>query len=266
MDILECRRQVQMKAVNDSTICMLCSINEFETPDYLVLTKSTDFGHSWTKVSMIYTFSTYADFHYIDDTTIILAIKGYIVKSKDGGNSFYTVMESEYPNDWLQYYAETISFSNRDTGYVAYRSRIYRTTNGGETWTMSQLVFNQPNLISFVKATSGTKLIVGTWSGQLYKTEDAGNTWVTTALQSLNESKLKLYPNPTNSTLTIQTDVAWQEATATLTNLEGRVVFSQALTNNQQQSLDIGHLPNGMYFVTVQSEQQKWVRRVVKAE
>jgi hypothetical protein len=57
-----------------------------------------------------------------------------------------------------------------------------------------------------------------------------------------------------------------QNATATLTNLEGRVMFSQALANSQQQSLDIGHLPNGMYFVTVQSEQQKWVRRVVKAE
>lgn len=77
---------------------------------------------------------------------------------------------------------------------------------------------------------------------------------------------LLLYPNPTASTLTIQTDAAWQEATATLTNLEGRVVLSQALTNTQQQSLEIGHLPNGMYFVTVQSAQQKWVRRVVKVE
>jgi hypothetical protein len=76
----------------------------------------------------------------------------------------------------------------------------------------------------------------------------------------------KIFPNPTNSMLTIQTDAALQNATATLTNLEGRVMFSQALANSQQQSLDIGHLPNGMYFVTVQSEQQKWVRRVVKAE
>jgi len=76
----------------------------------------------------------------------------------------------------------------------------------------------------------------------------------------------KIFPNPTNSALTIQTDAAWQEATVSLTNLEGRVVFSEALTNAQQQSLDISHLPNGMYFVTVQSAQQKWVRRVVKTE
>jgi hypothetical protein len=89
---------------------------------------------------------------------------------------------------------------------------------------------------------------------------------IPTSVHEIFLNDFRIFPNPTNSTLTIKTDVAWQDATATLTNLEGRVVFSQALTNNQQQSLDIGHLPNGMYFVTVQSAQQKWVRRVVKAE
>jgi hypothetical protein len=77
---------------------------------------------------------------------------------------------------------------------------------------------------------------------------------------------IEIFPNPTNATLTIQTDVAWQEATATLTNPEGRVVMTQALNNSQQQTIDIGHLAAGIYFVTVQSAQQKWVRRVVKAE
>lgn len=79
-------------------------------------------------------------------------------------------------------------------------------------------------------------------------------------------SNVLFFPNPTNSTLTIQNDVAWQEATATLTNPEGRVVMTQALNNSKQQTIDIGHLPAGLYFVTVQSAQQKWVKRVVKAE
>jgi len=93
-----------------------------------------------------------------------------------------------------------------------------------------------------------------------YCFEDASN------VDEMNEQSLRLFPNPTNSMLTIQTDAAWQDASVSLTNLEGKVVFSQALTNTQQQSLDISHLPNGMYFVTVQSAQQKWVRRVVKVE
>jgi hypothetical protein len=95
--------------------------------------------------------------------------------------------------------------------------------------------------------------------------EDTAITNQLTSIANM-DFDFKIFPNPTNSTLTIQTDATWREATATLTNLEGRVVLSQALTNTQQQSLDIGHLPNGMYFVTVQSAQQKWVRRVVKAE
>jgi hypothetical protein len=74
---------------------------------------------------------------------------------------------------------------------------------------------------------------------------------------------LSIFPNPTNSTLTIQTDVVWQEATATLTNLEGRVVFSQALTNTQQQSLDIGHLPNGMYFVTIKHDGLNYTEKII---
>lgn len=88
---------------------------------------------------------------------------------------------------------------------------------------------------------------------------------------SVNDNQLAnrtihIFPNPTNSTLTIQTDVAWQDAIVTLTTPEGRVVLSQALINSQQQSLDISHLPNGMYFVTVQSAQQKWVKRLVKTD
>lgn len=75
---------------------------------------------------------------------------------------------------------------------------------------------------------------------------------------------LRIFPNPTNSTITIQTDMTWQIATAMLTNLEGKVVLSQALSNSTQQTLDISHLPNGIYFVVVQSAQQKLVKRVAK--
>jgi hypothetical protein len=82
--------------------------------------------------------------------------------------------------------------------------------------------------------------------------EDTAITNQLTSIANM-DFDFKIFPNPTNSMLTIQTDAAWQDATATLTNLDGSVVFSQALTNTQQQSLDIGHLPNGMYFVTVQS-------------
>lgn len=94
------------------------------------------------------------------------------------------------------------------------------------------------------------------------------DTAITNQLTSISNMcfNFKIFPNPTNSILTIQTDAVMQEATATLTNPEGRVVMTQALNNSKQQTIDIGHLPAGLYFVTVQSAQQKWVKRVVKAE
>jgi len=145
-------------------------------------------------------------------------------------------------------------------------------TNGGYSINSGGMVMPSSNC--YTLATNTTSGIAGDKSTPNFDhTETYRDLWVikycfedASNVDGMNEQSLRLFPNPTNSTLTIQTDAAWQDASVSLTNLEGKVVFSQALTNAQQQSLAISHLPNGMYFVTVQSAQQKWVRRVVKTE
>jgi len=128
-----------------------------------------------------------------------------------------------------------------------------------------------PTSNCYILATNTTSGIAGDKTTLNFdSTETYKDMWVikycfeeVSSVDDLNEQSLRLFPNPTNSTLTIQTDAAWQDATATLTNLDGSVVFSQALTNTQQQSLDIGHLPNGMYFVTIKHDGLHYSEKII---
>jgi hypothetical protein len=128
-----------------------------------------------------------------------------------------------------------------------------------------------PSSNCYTLATNTTSGIAGDKTTLNFdSTETYKDMWVikycfeeVSSVDDLNEQSLRLFPNPTNSTLTIQTDAAWQEATATLTNLDGRVVLSQVLTNSQQQNLDIGHLPNGMYFVTIKHDGLHYSEKII---
>lgn len=70
-----------------------------------------------------------------------------------------------------------------------------------------------------------------------------------------------LHPNPASTTITLSGTEAG--STATITNLHGQVLL-QLTVNNQQQSINIEHLPPGMYFCMVQTGGQHKVLRFVR--
>jgi gliding motility-associated-like protein len=91
-----------------------------------------------------------------------------------------------------------IKFANQDTGYVSgNRGKIYRTINGGNTWTdvsPDTLVNgNASNNYTGLSVVDGKTIFVGGSSRKLFRSTDAGVTWSDLTLV------VPPAPNPVNS-------------------------------------------------------------------
>jgi hypothetical protein len=82
-------------------------------------------------------------------------------------------------------------------------------------------------------------------------------------VEAYSGKQLSLHPNPATTHLTLTILPPTQATTATITDINGRLLRTEALLN-ATNTLSITELPAGLYFITVQSTEQKWVRRFVK--
>jgi photosystem II stability/assembly factor-like uncharacterized protein len=255
-----CRRITQMHILNDTTVCAFCNT----VPQGLgqpVLVKSTDKGVTWQRVTLPAMLDGNTDdFCFIDDTTVIATSFLKILKSRNGGVTFDTVYQSPFYFDYLSDVTEAISFVNRDTGYLAFRTSVYRTYDAGNTWQRTDFSMKIiGDYIRYIKALSATKVVVGTQVGFLYYTETGGGIW--SSVEEVEERKVTLHPNPATTHITITG--AAPNTTATITNLHGQVVL-QSEIRNPQSEISVDALPPGLYFCILQSGQERKVLRFVK--
>jgi len=76
--------------------------------------------------------------------------------------------------------------------------------------------------------------------------------------QSINSS-LRIYPNPANETIHVENSA--EHATFELWDMTGQVVYSSSLTGGG--SIDVKHLPQGIYQAVLQSEMGAQVQRLI---
>ena len=83
------------------------------------------------------------------------------------------------------------------------------------------------------------------------------------AVDNVSKGQLiSLFPNPTTGELTIKTD--GQTFTSfTITNAVGQQIWQQGI-GKAQERVELGHLPAGVYYVTLRGEQGSEVRKFVK--
>jgi hypothetical protein len=81
-----------------------------------------------------------------------------------------------------------------------------------------------------------------------------------TGISEANENGIRLYPNPTNGVLHIETGSAI--ATVEVYNALGELVVSQALSNGASQ-VDLSGLENGIYFVRVSTANGNYLAKAV---
>ena len=78
---------------------------------------------------------------------------------------------------------------------------------------------------------------------------------------SSDSEPFTIYPNPTNSVLTIHhSSSIIHQSEFRITNLMGQTVLTGSL-NSETQQIDVSGLPKGMYFITFAGETRKFVVR-----
>lgn len=157
-----------------------------------IVIETTNGGLTWTKDTVPqYPYDSLNAITCIS-TTVCLAggegsnagVGNYLLKTTDGGDTWYTV---SIPGGDIS--IEQFSCPTSSTCYAvgffgaAYGSHLLKTTDGGDTWVnvpiMSQLLLSYPRTIS---CTSALHCLVGGSpygpdAGSIYATSDGGATW-----------------------------------------------------------------------------------------
>jgi photosystem II stability/assembly factor-like uncharacterized protein len=139
------------------------------------LLRSTDGGYSWTEIAMGYPYISRSA--YLDNGRVINCGLNDISKSDDYGETF-TVKHHDAGANFQGVYV--IAEPSKAIALDLVQSRIMRTIDGGETWSLAQSLraFNA-NFRGYLKVSSTTGILCELYNGTInfWKTTDAGATW-----------------------------------------------------------------------------------------
>lgn len=86
-----------------------------------------------------------------------------------------------------------------------------------------------------------------------------------TGIDEISESNyINIYPNPTKDIINIEMSQP-MDGTISITNVLGQQVYSGKISNNTTtKQISIGTLPQGIYLLKIESEEQTIVKRIIK--
>jgi hypothetical protein len=86
--------------------------------------------------------------------------------------------------------------------------------------------------------------------------------------KTLSPETIEVFPNPTNGLITVNANnLSGQEITINITDITGRTLMQKRIENNNRNfsvPFDIKILATGLYFVTVKSDKQHYITKVIK--
>ena len=92
------------------------------------------------------------------------------------------------------------------------------------------------------------------------RSAQAGQTQLhVTGIDDINTSAINLYPNPANTTVTV--DGIEGEALVTIVDMNGRTVFSEKTVSSI--TIDLGGMAKGAYFVHITGENSSAIRKLI---
>jgi photosystem II stability/assembly factor-like uncharacterized protein len=155
----------------------------------LGISKSTDGGATWAPLPGVSTSQVVFDLAISPSSpsTLYATVGGQagdqVIRSLDGGAT-WTQVTQDLP-DRLVSLAVDPHLSTTVYGvYVPIRDsvseRIYRTTDGGGSWSLLDVPFIDPverQILSAVAVSPSGPLYVGVWFDNVYETQDGGGGW-----------------------------------------------------------------------------------------
>lgn len=74
------------------------------------------------------------------------------------------------------------------------------------------------------------------------------------------ENGIEVFPNPSKNILNINSSVTYNQFL--LTNTMGQHIYTGSLNQNLNQ-IDVSHIPNGMYYLTIDSDKNNTIKVIV---
>lgn len=75
--------------------------------------------------------------------------------------------------------------------------------------------------------------------------------------------RISVFPNPASDMITVHGELGDSKtASVSIVNLAGQRVLNGTLMNNANRNIQVGHLPSGIYFLQVETQQERTVKRI----
>lgn len=202
----------------------------------------------------------------------------YLAKSNNGG-SFFTIstiasdintdqkipqltIDQTNGNVYVVYYSQSGTSSKYDVN-LAY------STDGCSTFVNTPVSQNPATLYNWYHHYIGNSAVNGvirpawTSTDSLYTaliSEAELTAWM--SVQNFNvQSALNIYPNPSNGIFYMNSDY---DGTVEIMNAAGQIILTQAVTRKDEFKFDISAYADGLYFVTLVTDQGRASQRLIK--
>lgn len=160
----------------------------------------------------------------------------------------------------------TIGFATNQVGYIAGHDsqtnlKIYSTKNGGQTWFENTIDVNTTETIYAFDCIDENRCYAVGSNGLFLVTTNGGGVGMNEIDQS--NFDFSIYPNPATSQLEISLPTNYKSHHLKILNPLGQTMKEESFYTNQL-SFNISELPSGLYFIELQNEEVKAVKKFVK--
>jgi photosystem II stability/assembly factor-like uncharacterized protein len=141
--------------------------------------KTTDSGDTWSLApgGGFTAWDFFGGFMLNQNTGYAVGDNQVLCKTTDGGEHFAIYEWNDYSDfTGIRIWAVHAT-SELNAWAVADSGVVFRTTNGGTTWSRSTIAGEEDNLMDIYFVNPNTGYIVG-FNGKIFKTSDGGNTWL----------------------------------------------------------------------------------------
>jgi len=221
---------------------------------YGIIFKTIDGGQTWNEIYDATSFSTdFWDYYFINKNKgFITSNNGEIRQTTDGGLTWTNITVSTNTAEQNR----QITFVNNQVGYlnsydkVSKKSRLYRTTNGGQNWQL-ELTIDEHIMSDFTFQDEANGYLISNYR-TVYKR--------TGTIESIENSlDLIISPNPTNDYFSIaNTTLPIGNYQLSVFDTSGKLILS---TQNIYENIEIQSWVSGIYFIEIRNEQSELISR-----
>jgi Secretion system C-terminal sorting domain len=137
--------------------------------------------------------------------------------------------------------------------------------SGTIQWFFNGTVISGANSSSFIATQVGNYSVSYSLSAVPACVSNSAVTTITVlSNKDFSKNKFSIFPNPSSGLFKIQTDSQIENATITVADLNGRIVFEVKSESLEIKSLDLNHLQSGIYILNISNVDFNHSQKIVK--